>query len=89
VQSVPGAIDAVAGLDQLEHIRTLIPEGWLPAAVGSADRCAARVVDQLAAGADGVVLHGSTPAELEPVVRAYSVVRPAGRFEGRVANPAG
>ena len=50
--------------------------------------CAARVVDQLDAGADGVILHGSAPAELEPVVDAYRQVRPAGRFEGRTANPA-
>ena len=88
VQSVPGAIDAVATTDQLEHIATLIPDEWLPAAVGSAERGAARVVDQVAAGADGVILHGSAPLELEPVVDAYRAVRPAGRFEGRVANPA-
>ena len=88
VRSVPGAIDAVATIDQLEHIQTLIPVVWLPAAVGSAEQCASRVLDQLAAGADGVILHGSAPAELEPVVRAYAAVRPEGRFEGRHANPA-
>jgi probable F420-dependent oxidoreductase len=86
VRSMTGAIDAVATLDQLEHLTTLIPAEWLPAAVGSADHCAARVLDQLAAGADGVILHGSAPAELEPVVDAYRKVRPAG-FEGRSANP--
>ncbi|MFZ6004288.1 MAG: TIGR03857 family LLM class F420-dependent oxidoreductase [Actinomycetota bacterium] len=88
VGSVAGAIDAKATLDQLEHISGLIPQEWLPAAIGSADACAARVLDQLAAGADGVILHGSSPAELEPVVAAYRKVRPAGRFEGRSANPA-
>ena len=87
VRAVPGAIDAVATLDQLEHIATLIPDEWLPAAVGSAEHCASRVLDQLAAGADGVILHGSTPAELEPVVQAYAEVRPPGRFAGRRANP--
>jgi probable F420-dependent oxidoreductase len=87
VQSVPGAIDAVGTIEQLEHIQTLIPEEWLPAAVGAADACAARVLDQLAAGADGVILHGSAPAELEPVVHAYARVRPDGAFEGREANP--
>ena len=46
------------------------------------------MLDQLAAGADGVILHGSSPAELEPVVEAYAQVRPAGRFEDRPANPA-
>src|SRR5688572_26643370 len=88
VQSVRGAIDAVGTVEQLEHIQTLIPEEWLPAAVGSAEHCAARVLDQLAAGADGVILHGSAPAELEPVVRAYAEVRPTDRFSGRAANPA-
>ena len=87
VQSVPGAIDAAATIEQLEHIQTLIPEEWLPAAVGSAERCASRVLDQLDAGADGVILHGSAPAELEPVVEAYAEVRPEGKFEGREANP--
>jgi 5,10-methylenetetrahydromethanopterin reductase len=88
VQSVPGAIDAVGTIEQLEHIQTLIPEEWLPAAVGSAEVCAKRVLDQLAAGADGVILHGSSPAELAPVVEAYAQVRPADRFEGREPNPA-
>jgi probable F420-dependent oxidoreductase len=87
VASVRGAIDAKATLAELEHIRGLIPDEWLPAAVGSAEQCAARVLDQLAAGADGVILHGSAPAELAPVVDAYRRVRPGG-FEGRSANPA-
>jgi probable F420-dependent oxidoreductase len=72
VASVPGAIDAVATTEQLEHIATLLPDEWLePAATGSPDRCAARVRGQLALGADGVILHGATPAELAPVVAAY------------------
>jgi probable F420-dependent oxidoreductase len=88
VRSVSGAIDAVGTPEQLEHIAGLLPEEWLPAAVGSAAHCASRVLDQLAAGADGVILHGSSPAELGPVVDAYRAVRPAGRFDGRSANPA-
>lgn len=88
VRSVSGAIDAVGTPEQLEHIAGLLPEEWLPAAVGSAAHCASRVLDQLAAGADGVILHGSSPAELGPVVDAYRAVRPAGRFDRRSANPA-
>jgi alkanesulfonate monooxygenase SsuD/methylene tetrahydromethanopterin reductase-like flavin-dependent oxidoreductase (luciferase family) len=88
VQSVRGALDAVGTREQLEHVRDLIPAEWLPAAVGSADTCAARVLDQLEAGADGVILHASAPAELEPVVDAYRQVRPVGRFDDREANPA-
>lgn len=82
-------VDAVATTEQLEHMATLIPEEWLPAAVGSAEVCAARAVDQLDAGADGVILHGSSPTELQPVVDASRRVRPVGRFEDRPANPAG
>ena len=87
VKSVPGSIDAVATLEQLEHISTLIPEEWLPAAVGTASECASRVLDQFAAGADGAILHGATPAQLKPVVEAYVPLRDATRFEGREGNP--
>jgi hypothetical protein len=87
VRSMPGAIDAVATLDQLEHIAGLIPDEWLPAAVGTGEQCAARVIDQFDAGADGVILHGASPAQLAGVLDAYRPVRPAKRFEGRSANP--
>jgi probable F420-dependent oxidoreductase len=87
VQSVPGAIDAVGTIEQLEHVRGLIPDEWLPAAVGEAAHCAQRILDQIAVGADGVILHCSSPAELQPVVDAYAEVRPAGAFEGLEANP--
>jgi alkanesulfonate monooxygenase SsuD/methylene tetrahydromethanopterin reductase-like flavin-dependent oxidoreductase (luciferase family) len=66
-------IDAVATTDELEHIATLLPKGWLaPAATGSPDQCAAAVRAQLDLGADGVILHGATPTELAPVVTAYA-----------------
>ena len=71
VASVPGAIDAIATTVQLEHIATLLPDEWLaPAATGSPQQCAAAVAAQLDLGADGVILHGATPAELS-VVDAY------------------
>ena len=87
VRSMTGAIDAVATLDQLEHIATLIPDEWLPAAVGTPDACASRVLDQFNAGADGVILHGATPAQLAPVLDAYRPLRQSKRFDGRSANP--
>ena len=37
VQSIPGGIDSVASLEQLEEIAPLIPDEWLPAAVGKPD----------------------------------------------------
>jgi 5,10-methylenetetrahydromethanopterin reductase len=88
VASIPGAIDALATTEQLEHITTLLPDHWLAAAAtGSADTCARRIVDQFDAGADGVICHGVTPTELAPIVGAYRAIRPAGRFDSRVANP--
>jgi probable F420-dependent oxidoreductase len=66
-------IDAVATPDELEHIATLLPKEWLaPAATGSATQCTAAIRAQFALGADGVILHGATPAELTPIVTAYS-----------------
>jgi hypothetical protein len=72
VQRIKGAIDAVATAEQLEHIVTLLPAEWLaPAATGSAKQCAAAVRSQLSLGADAVIMHGATPAELAPIVAAY------------------
>ncbi len=88
VRSIPGAIDGLATVDQLEHIATLIPDEWLAsAATGSPEQCAAAVARQFDLGVDGVILHGATPAELGPVVTAYRDRRPAGRYEGLAPNP--
>lgn len=66
-----GALDATATTAELEHVATLIPEEWLaPSATGSPERCAAAVRHQLDLGADGVILHGASPAELAPVLGA-------------------
>ena len=73
VATFPGAIDARATTDELEHIATLIPDEWLaPSATGSPEQCAAGVRDQFALGADGVIMHGATPHELRPIVDAMS-----------------
>ena len=88
VAAVGGAIDAKADLDQLAHIATLLPAEWLAAsATGTPEVCAARVVSQFDLGADGVILHGATPAELAPVVEAYRSVRPAAIAARAAANP--
>jgi probable F420-dependent oxidoreductase len=88
VANFKGALDAKASTEELERVAPLIPEAWLAAsAMGSPEQCAKRVVDQFACGADGVILHGASPAELEPIVKAYEAIRPHARFEGRVANP--
>jgi probable F420-dependent oxidoreductase len=88
VASVPGAIDALATTEQLEHIAGLLPDEWLePAATGTPERCAERVLHQLDLGCDGVILHGATPTELAPVIDAYRAIRPARRFDDLDANP--
>ncbi|MDN4174234.1 TIGR03857 family LLM class F420-dependent oxidoreductase [Nocardioides sp. SOB77] len=77
VHGYPGAFDAIGTVEQLTHLRErAIPPDWLVAsATGTAEQCAARVLEQLAIGADSVVLHGATPTELAPVLAAYSSLR--------------
>ena len=66
-----GALDDKATTEELRHVATLIPDDWLaPAAIGSPKNCAAKVQEQFDLGADGVILHGAAPAELEPLVSA-------------------
>jgi probable F420-dependent oxidoreductase len=72
VAGIGGAIDAQATTDQLEHIAGLLPDEWLtPSATGTPHQCAEAVRGQLDLGCDGVILHGATPTELDPVVDAY------------------
>jgi 5,10-methylenetetrahydromethanopterin reductase len=89
VQGYPGAFDAIGTTEQLIHLRDeVLPPEWLAAAaVGSAAQCATRVGDQFAAGADSVVLHGATPAELAPVLDAWREARDPARFDGLPPNP--
>ena len=88
VQGVPGAIDGVADTSTLEHIESLLPDAWLePAALGTPEICAQRVLRQFDLGVDGVIMHGATPAQLEPVAEAYRRIRPTERFDNLTANP--
>ena len=72
-----GAIDAGASVEQLEQLAEAIPEEWLvPSATGTPEQCAQAVRHQLDLGCDAVIMHGATPAELEPVVAAYRAAKP-------------
>ena len=72
VQSIPGSIDGLATTEQLEHIAELLPVDWLaPSATGTPEQCADAIRNQLAIGCDGVIMHGATPEELAPIVKAY------------------
>ena len=73
VAGFQGALDDKATTEQLEHVATLIPDEWLaPAATGSPDQCASKVRGQFDLGADGVILHGASPVDLEPIVAAIT-----------------
>src|SRR5206468_12630770 len=88
VASFPGVLDDKADTTTLEHVATLLPDEWLePAATGSPERCAARVLRQFDLGVDGVIMHGVTPDQLAPVVGAYRSIRPEGRFDHLEPNP--
>ena len=70
-------------------MQTLIPDEWLaPAAYGSPEQCVAAINHQLDLGCDGVILHGASPKELEPIVAAYADQRDHYRFKNLPANPA-
>jgi hypothetical protein len=71
VKNVRG-LDVVGTTEQLEHVATLIPAEWLaPSATGTPEQCVKAIRGQFALGCDGVILHGASPAELEPIVAAY------------------
>jgi alkanesulfonate monooxygenase SsuD/methylene tetrahydromethanopterin reductase-like flavin-dependent oxidoreductase (luciferase family) len=83
-----GIATAKADTATLEHIAALLPDEWLePAATGSPERCAERVLRQFDLGVDGVIMHGASPDQLAPVAEAYRTIRPAGRFDGLDPNP--
>lgn len=90
VKDFNGALDHSATTEQLEHVATLIPDEWLaPAARGTAEQCAAAVRGQFELGCDGVILHGASPTDLEPILQAYRSSRPTGVFDRLAANPGG
>jgi probable F420-dependent oxidoreductase len=89
VANFQGALDQKATTEELEHVAQLIPESWLaPAATGSAEQCVAAIRHQFDLGCDGVILHGASPTELEPIIAAYRQTRDGARFAHLPANPA-
>lgn len=90
VRGFRGAFDAVGTTADLERIAPLIPAEWLSAAaIGSPADCVAKINGQFDLGADGVILHGASPADLEPIVVEYRKQRRAERFTHLSANPGG
>jgi len=75
-------------LDALREMYATYPEEWIHQgnAVGDREHCARQVRARLDAGADGVLLHGSAPADLAPLLDAWPAHRPDG-LDGRSPNP--
>ena len=85
-----GALDHSATTQELEHVATLIPDEWLaPAATGTPGQCVDAIRGQFDLGCDGVILHGASPTDLEPIVHEYRRSRPADVFDHLAANPGG
>jgi probable F420-dependent oxidoreductase len=77
VSGVAG-LDVVGTTDQLEHAASLMPDEWLAlSATGSPDDCVRAIRHQFDIGCDGVILHGSTPTELAPIVDRWAIGSPA------------
>jgi alkanesulfonate monooxygenase SsuD/methylene tetrahydromethanopterin reductase-like flavin-dependent oxidoreductase (luciferase family) len=90
IANFKGWVDAKATPDELEQIAELLPDEWLaPAATGSPEQCAKKILGQFDLGVDSVIMHGATPDELAPIMPAYAALRPAGRFDRLPANPGG
>ncbi|MBV2234845.1 MAG: TIGR03857 family LLM class F420-dependent oxidoreductase [Sterolibacterium sp.] len=75
VANMRGGIDSTATLDELREIEKLIPAEWFPAAVGDAATCARRWQDQFKAGADGMIIHASTPEQFARILPEYAKIR--------------
>ena len=87
VKSFKGAIDARATTQELEYLSTILPEEWTASvATGTPQHCTATILRQFELGADSVILHGATPAELEPILAAYRAERPK-RLRDMPRNP--
>jgi probable F420-dependent oxidoreductase len=76
-----GTADAGLTIDELIDVSRVVPDAWFEdgAAVGSADEVAGRLRTYLANGADEMILHGSTPDLLGPVLDAFTSTAGAGR----------
>ena len=73
VATFGAAFDAKGTTEDLERIAPLIPADWLaPSATGTPEQCVASIRNQFSLGCDGVIMHGATPTELEPIVNAYA-----------------
>jgi 5,10-methylenetetrahydromethanopterin reductase len=73
-----GSADNAFTRDELADVAGRLPPDWLSsaAAAGSVAHCAARLDEYLAAGADELILHGTTPERLGPLLDVVVKSRP-------------
>lgn len=76
-------------LEVTRRCAELYPERWVQEGclVGSASHCVDGMLARVDAGADGILLHGSTPAQMTGLIEAWRSRRPAERFAGLQNNP--
>ena len=72
-----GQSDVAESRRLLAEAASLIPRHWFAsgAAIGNVDQCATRLGEYLAAGADQILLHGTTPDQQGPLVAAFGSLR--------------
>jgi 5,10-methylenetetrahydromethanopterin reductase len=68
-----GIADTAMTRDRLVPASEVMPPDWFTdgAAIGSSAQCADRAADYIAAGADEVLVHGSSPAEAASMVGSF------------------
>ncbi len=76
-------------LEIIKRSYELYPRHWIDdgCLVGSARTCVDGMLARIDADADGILLHGSVPAQLGPLIAEWEKRRPAARFVGHDANP--
>jgi len=76
-------------LNNLRHLRDLYPRRWIDEghAVGTARECAQKVLERFDAGADGILFHGTHPADLRSFMEIWPTHRPSEIFDHRSNNP--
>jgi 5,10-methylenetetrahydromethanopterin reductase len=79
IQQLDGYADMHLPMEQRIEVGRILPEKWLrdAAAIGTPEECARKIHAFLDAGADEMILHGSTPDMLQPVVQAFTATRPS------------
>jgi probable F420-dependent oxidoreductase len=73
---------------ELVEVSDIIPQEWLTAscAIGTAQACASRIREYLAAGADQIILHGSTAELLATTVTAFNKKEDDGSLSNNIGH---